>query len=380
MNNFTFYNPTKILFGKDTIREIGCEITTHGHSKILLIAGGGSIRSNGVYDQTIASLKKSGIQFTQVWGIKPNPDLEKALEIIDIVKETKATAILAIGGGSVIDTAKSVAAGFYSDDLWSLFAKRETIHKALDVFTILTISAAGSEMNCCAVLTNEETQCKWDIFGPALFPRTSIIDPSVQFTLPWHQTANGAVDAISHILEFYFMGKHSEVTLSICESLIKTIIDATDTLKLDPFDYNSRASLAWATTLALNGLASCGQGEGDWGTHAIEHCISAMHNTIPHAAGLSAIFPAWILYNCNVRPDIFERWAKKIWKKDSIENAVEALKEKLQSWGCPTSLKQLGVSKDSFSQISQKVMECGLTSQIYPLKPLDVIKILELAY
>jgi len=311
MQNFDFMNPTKLVFGKNTMSRIGEEIKYGGYGKVLMIAGGGSIRKNGVYDQVTESLKASGIEWFEVWDVRSNPVLGKVREMIELAKQAECDAILSVGGGSVIDSGKTVSAGYYMDDIWQAFESQNPVMEALPHYTVLTISATGSEMNMVAVLTNEKEKKKWAILGPALYPKVSIIDPSVQASLPWSQTVNGAVDALSHIMEYYFVGGESETTLALDESLSRTIIRMTDQLRENPDDYESRANLAWAATLAFNGISGVGQGMGDWASHGIEHSLSAVNPDIPHGAGLGVIFPAWIEHCQKQNPAIFKRWAKK---------------------------------------------------------------------
>ncbi len=280
-----------------------------------MIAGGGSIKANGVYEQVTDSLQKAGIVISESWGVQANPRLDKVRELIALARELQVDAILAVGGGSVIDSAKAVAAGFYLNDIWNAFRGSEQVKQALPIYTVLTLSATGSEMNGNAVITNNDTTQKWGISSALIYPRLSIIDPSVQFTLSFRQTASGAIDAIAHILEFYFANDTAKSTLAINAALLKTIVEMTDRLKLDAGDYEARANLAWAATLALNGTSGIGLNEGDWACHAIEHSFSALHQEIAHGEGLGVIFPAWIGYVSDRAPARFAAWAKEVWAR-----------------------------------------------------------------
>ena len=296
MENFTFYNPTRIIFGKDTVEQIGGVIKEAGFRRVLLVTGGGSIRKNGVYDAVSQSLREAGINWAEAWGVRPNPVLSKAQEIIELAKTEQVEAVLAVGGGSVIDTAKSVAAGVLVPDIWAAFERRVEVTRALPIFVVLTMSGTGSEMDPLAVLTHEGEVKKWVLRSPALFPRASIIDPTVQYSLPWHQTVNGAIDALTHVMEFYFLGTWEETTLALDEALMRTIISMTHRLQKNPRSYEARANLAWAASLALNGLTGVGLREGDFATHRIETAMSAVFPEIAHGAGLGVLFPAWIEY------------------------------------------------------------------------------------
>lgn len=375
---FTFYNPTKLIFGKGKIAEIGKEISVSGAKKILLIAGGGSIKKNTVYDQTINSLKSNNLQWVEAWDVRPNPTLEKTKEIISIAKKEQVDSILAVGGGSVIDTAKAVAAGFYVDNVWDFF-EGKSIEKTLPLFTILTISATASEMDPHAVISNEQEKKKWSISTPSLFPQVSVIDPTVQFTLPWNQTAYGAADGITHVMEFYSIAKDQETTLAINDAILRTIIKTTDALKQDPKHLSARSNLAWSLTLALNGMSGAGLHGGDWSIHAIEHAISALHPKVAHGAGLAVVAPAWISYLHKYNSETFKRWAKNVWDCDSTEQALKKMKEKYSSWGLPTSLGELGVNKDEIPILADIVMKRGQPGALKQLNKNDVEEILRLA-
>ena len=380
MQNFDFFNPTKLVFGKGTISRIGEEISQGGHQKVLLIAGGGSIRKNGVYDQVTDSLKDAGIEWTETWGVQPNPVLSKVREMIDLAKKSGIEAVLSVGGGSVIDSGKAVAAGVCLDDIWQAFEDRAPVMEALPNYTVLTISATGSEMNLFAILTNEAEKKKWYIFGPALYPKVSILDPSVQESLPWHQAVNGAVDALSHIMEYYFIGGQSETTLALNESLSRTIIQMTDRLKENPKDYESRANLTWAATLAFNGTSGAGQGFGDWATHGIEHGVSAVNPDVAHGAGLGVIFPAWIRHCQAQNPSIFKRWAKNIWGADDINSGIAAMQSRISSWGGSTRLGELGIDQSQIDEITAKALESGFTGVVKELGEADIREILRSAF
>lgn len=381
MRNFEFHNPTKLVFGKDTIRQIGEEIRRRGHHYVLMIAGGGSIKRNGVYDAVVRSLNRAGIRWDECWGVQPNPVLSKVEEMVSAAKKAGVDAVLGVGGGSVLDSAKAVAAGYYvEEDVWSLFEKKEPVTRALPVYGVLTLSAAGSEMNGYAVITKADENKKWPIGGPALFPQVSIVDPSVQATLPWEQTVNGAIDTISHIQELYFPGRDAETTLALDESLMRTVVRVTDRLREDPGDYAARASLAWASTMALNGAAGAGLGDGDWATHAMEHGLSGVHPEVAHGTGLGVIFPAWILYCQEANPETFRRWARNVWGKDSVEQGVAAFRAKLAEWGAPTSLKQLGVAESEIDTIAETAYTSGMRGSLKQLSLDDFKRILRSAW
>lgn len=353
MLNFEYYNPTKIQFGKDVCTRLGRTIQSMGCHRVILIGGGGSAKKNGAYEQVATSLQDAKIEWIESWGVQANPEIEKVREMITLAKDFNADAVLALGGGSVIDSAKSVAAGVFVQDVWKLFLDLNPIEDALPVFTVLTISGTCSEMNSSAVVTNAETRQKWHIKGPALFPKVSFIDPIFQLSLPWRQTVYGALDAMSHITEFYFVDERAETTLSINESLCNTIIKMVDRLKNDPEDYYSRASLAWASTLAFNGTSGAGLGTGDFALHGIEHAVSAVQPDVPHGAGMGVLFLAWATYCMDANPRLFDRWAKQIWGKDDAKSGVEAMRAKIRSWGSAVTLSELGVQEADIEEVAQ---------------------------
>jgi len=380
MANFVFYNPTRVVFGKGTIKDIGKLMKENGAKKALLVAGSGSIKNNGVYNTVVKSLKDSGVLWVEAWGVRANPVLSKAKEMIDLARKEGVDSVLAVGGGSVIDTAKSVAAGFYLDDIWEAYEHKAGIEKALPVYTVLTISAAGSEMDQFAVLTNEEKKRKWNIASDAIYPKVSIVDPSVQATLPWDQTVNGALDALAHIMEFYFVGKNEETVMAIDEALMRTIIRSVDVLKKDPESYDPRADLAWAATLALNGTSGAGLRGGDWSSHWIEHALSALYPDVAHGAGLGVIFPAWIEYVKEENPATFKRWAKNVWGAKDASSAVKKMRERIKKWGNPVSLREFGVKKEDLGAIADKAIEVGKLGALKELGRAEVLAILKKAY
>jgi alcohol dehydrogenase len=378
MENFSYQNPVKIIFGKNTIPQIGPRIKKCGYQKILLLAGQGSIKKNGVYGAASASLKSQAIETVEVWGVRPNPVISKVREAIKIAKDKNVQAILAIGGGSVIDSAKAVAAGFYLDDIWSAFEDRLDIERALPLFTVLTVSGAASEMNQWAVVTNEAEHKKWSIGANPLFPVLTIIDPSVQMSLPWHQTVAGAVDAIAHLLENFFMGADQEVSLSIGEALMRTIFQMTDALQKNPEDYDARANLVWAAGLAHAGLPAVAMKGGDWSAHGIEHGFSALHPEVAHGAGLAVVFPAWILYMQKVNPPIFKRWAKNVMDSATVPGAVKKFRARLRKWQAPVWLEDLGIKESEIKAIAQNANLRGALGNLKKLSIKDIEAILKL--
>lgn len=380
MEAFTFHNPTRIHFGVGMISKLGKELQDAGIKSCLMIAGGGSIKENSVYTQVLESLNKHNITVHEAWGVQANPTLEKAREMVAMARETKAEAILAVGGGSVIDSAKAVAAGVYLEDTWDAFGGKVAIKQALPLYTVLTISATGSEMNGNAVITNMDTKQKWAFYSPLVYPRVSIIDPAVQCSLPFKQTASGAIDAIAHVLEYYFVNQTALSTQAIDDALMKTIVDMTDRLKENPGDLVARGNLAWCATLALNEISGMGMKGGDWACHQIEHAFSALHPDIAHGEGLGVVFPTWIEYMSEKDPSRFSRWAKNVWGEDSVPRGVQRFRDKIEAWGMSGSLRDLGIRERELPELLKLIMITPTVGAVSKLSAAEVEALLMLAY
>ncbi len=386
MKNFVFYNPTRIIFGQDTIPKIAEEIKRFGLSRPMILYGKGSIFRNGVYDQVISSLKRKNIEFVTFGGVKPNPTLSKVKEAIEFARNNKIDSIIAVGGGSVIDSAKAISAGYYySNDVWDFFVKKAKVSNALPIFTVLTISATGSEMNSGAVITNDEETKKWAFGSPLLFPKTSIIDPKVQFSLPWSQTANGVIDAIAHVFELYFNGtENTDIQDEIAQGIIRTLIKHSKILMNDPTNYESRAQVAWSATLALNGLNAAGRGFGDWSSHMIEHSLSAFYD-IAHGEGLGIIMPAWMKYVYNNDIKKFARFSIKVFNNSGDNDEELALKgiedfvNFIKLLNKPVSLKEVNIEDDEIEKIAKNASELAPMGSIKRLEYLDIVEILKIA-
>lgn len=388
MNNFIFQNPTKVLFGRKMYLHIAEEIANRGIKKVLIHYGKNSIKKYGLFDEITTLLKNSGISFVEFGGIKANPVLTLVEEGIRICKSEKIEAILAIGGGSVIDSAKAIARGYYYDgNIWDLFEKKTSSLKALPIFTILTISATGSEMNANSVVTNELENKKWPMSGSLeSYPIVSVIDPELQKTLPVEQTIYGAVDTLAHVFEFYFDGTvGNDLTDEFCEAIIRTTMKHIKILITDPDNYESRAQLAWCATNALNNILACGRNGGEWSTHGIEHSVSAFYD-IAHGAGLSILFPAWMKYTYKNNLSQFERFAIKIFGLDvtnnenSIEIAIDKLKQFLKEIGAPVSLKDVGIREDDLMPMAENAALRGSIGKVKKLEVSDIYQIYRMAY
>ncbi len=379
MKTFIFQNTTRYYNGKGVTAKLGCEIEELGVKKVLLLAGGGSIKNNGAYAAVVSSLSKAGIEWVEKWGVVANPLLEHAREALTFLKEHECEAIVAVGGGSVIDEAKGIAAGYYQDDIWDPYIGKTRISQALPIFAVLTLSATASEANANSVLSSEEHKLKLSVAHSSLMPVASFVDPNFQFTLPWKQTVNGTIDSLSHIFEVYFTATpDDEVTLALNESLIRTLIKSCDKLQKNPKDYEARANLSWASTLALNGITKCGIG-GDWACHYMEHAISGEFHYIAHAEGLAALTPAWIHYAAQSNPNIFRRFARNIFGMKTVTDGIKALVDKFNSWGAPTSLNDLKIPAESFEKLATVATASGVIGNVIPLEKQDVIEIFKLS-
>lgn len=354
MEDFQFWNPTRIVFGKNVLHQVGTEIKYYDVKKILLLYGQGSVKKNNVYDLATRSLMQQKIDYIEFPGVKSNPLLSDVRKAIKVCKEHKVEAILALGGGSVIDSAKAVAAGIeYKGDVWDLFTGQGYIEDAMPIFTVLTISASSSEMNPCAVLTNDHTREKYAISSAALFPDISFIDPQCQFTVPKDYVAYSSVDAISHLIEIFFNCAYypSLIQNQITYTLIKTIMTDTEKVLAEPQNYETRADLIWSILLSYNGLVTAGRGFYYFPCHVLEHSLSALYS-IPHGAGLSILLPAWMKWENRYRSrriaDLFENvFGMAHAAPGKTGNAGEEGIRKFKAWcrqiGAPVSLEHYNI-------------------------------------
>jgi len=341
MKNFTYYNPTRIEFGKGKEEYIGKYISDYGISKVLIIYGSERIRETGLFDRVARSLAAHGIHFEALGGVQSNPVLSKVYEGIDLAREKMGEAVLAVGGGSVLDSAKAIAAGaVYEGDVWDFFLRKAVPNKALKIFDIMTLAATGSEMNNFSVVTNEITRQKFSLAGPATFPAVSVINPELQATVTKEYLAYSASDIFAHSLDLYLSATYlPEFIAGHVENILHTVIRTTEVLLTDPHNYDARAEFAWAATQALNFTTFCGVENNRFDTHFIEHTLSAEYN-IAHGAGLSIVVPAWMKWQKNHLPDRFERFAGNIYKVDGADNGIEALKQWYRKIGTPVTFAE----------------------------------------
>lgn len=354
MNNFTYFAPTLFAFGDGQEAETGSLVRRFGGSRALLHYGGGSIIKNGVYDAVTASLKNAGVDFAELGGVKPNPRSGLVREGIDLCRREGLDFVLAVGGGSVVDSAKAIAMGVpYEGDFWDFFTGKAVPDKMLPVGVVLTIPAAGSEGSPNAVITLEEGNLKWgspkhDIIRP----KFAVMNPRFTCSLPPYQTACGITDMMAHILERYFTRTSGvEVTDRLCEALLKTIIEAAPRVMSDPNDYGARANLMWCGTQAHNN--SCGVGrDQDWASHQIEHELSSF-NDCAHGAGLAVVMPAWMELVMKSGVERFAQFAVRVWGLEmdfadperTARGGIACFKSFLRSIGMPLTLGELGIEE-----------------------------------
>jgi alcohol dehydrogenase YqhD (iron-dependent ADH family) len=345
MDNFTFFNPTKVEFGKDKEQAIGQHLAEHGVKKVLLTYGSERIKRDGLFSVVSKSLSERGIQIVECGGIVSNPVISKVREAITLARSQQVDAVLSVGGGSVLDSSKAIAAGVrYEGDVWDLFIGKASIDSALPVFDILTLAATGSEMNSGAVVTNEATQEKFAIQSVHTFPKVSIVNPALMQTVSRDYLVYSAADIIAHSIEGYFTATvQPKIQSRLVESVITTVMETTELLLADPKDYNARAEFAWAATLALNGITYAGTSGFGYPNHMIEHSLSALFN-VPHGAGLSVVMPAWMKWYHSRNPAQFERFAQQIFGLKTTVEGIAALEKWFDKIGTPTRLSQLGIT------------------------------------
>ena len=351
MNNFVFYSPTEFVFGKNTEVQVGALARKYGAQKVMIVYGGGSVVRSGLLDRVKQSLQEAGVAYCEMGGVQPNPIDGKVYEGIQLCRREQVDMMLPVGGGSVIDTAKAIAAGaLYDGDFWDFFIGRAKVEKALKVAVVLTIPAAGSEGSGNTVITKTETLQKLGLCAPEhLRPVFSIMNPELTYTLPAYQTACGIADMMAHIMERYFTNTPDvEISDRLCEGTLTAIIKEAYRVKQQPDNYAARANIMWCGTVAHNGICGVGR-EEDWASHALEHEISAIYD-VAHGDGLAVIFPAWMAFMAEHNPAKIAQFAHRIFdipKSEDLEEMALAgtarLKHFFRYMGLPVSFKELGI-------------------------------------
>ena len=389
MQNFIYDIPAKVYFGKGEIKRLPNIVKEYG-KKVLLVYGGGSIKKSGLYDDIISLLGQCDAEISELHGVDPNPRISTVRKGVEICKAENIDVILGVGGGSVIDCSKAIAAGSkYSGDAWDLCIGVAKVREALPIIAVTTMAATGSEMDPFSVITNEQTNDKKSLAGTHLVPKAAICDPTYTFSVSKFQTASGTADIISHTLETYFRKiPGAYIQERMCEAVLKTCFHYGKIAVENPEDYDARANLMWASELAINGLLKYGFA-GPWVVHPIEHQLSGYYD-IPHGAGLAILTPHWfrkILENPDSL-DIFYTYGTNVWSidpslsKEEIANiAIAKTEEFFASIGLPKTLRELGITqKDKFDIMAEKAIEDGAGKTYFPLSKKDIVALYEASF
>ncbi|MDR2686472.1 MAG: iron-containing alcohol dehydrogenase [Oscillospiraceae bacterium] len=360
MLNFTFHLPTKLIFGRDEHRNIGRYIKPYART-ILLHYGGGSVKRSGAYDEIAASLDEAGVAFAELGGVAPNPRVELVRQGVELCRKEGVELVLAVGGGSAIDSAKAIAIGVpYAGDVWKLYRERIVTGRALPVATVLTIPAAGSEMSKSSVITNEAEQLKYGHNDDATRPVLSVVNPALFMTLPKEQIAYGVCDMMSHIFERYFtQTPRTDVSDELCEGVLRAVMKNAPKLMADPGDYGAWCEIGWASSLAHNDLLGRGR-EEDWACHHVEHELSAIYD-VAHGAGLAVLTPPWMEIAYKANTPMFLQFARNVMGvaggRDADEIILEAiarLRRFFRELGLPGSLRELGIGPERLEEMARK--------------------------
>lgn len=388
MQNFTFSSPTRIVFGRGVEELAGAETAVLSR-RILLVYGGGSVVRSGLLGRVKDSLSAAGVEFVELGGVQPNPRLSLVREGIRLCRDNGLGFILAVGGGSAIDTAKAVAFGVpYEGDVWDFFEYTAAPESALSVGVVLTIPAAGSESSPSTVISNEERALKRGVTTDLAKPKFALLNPELTFTLPAWQTACGCADIMAHVMERYFTNeRHVEVTDRMCEAVLKSIVSNLPIVLREPDNYDARAEIMWAGTVAHNDILGAGR-TGDWASHGIEHELSALYD-VAHGAGLAVVFPAWMKYVWKHDPERFVQFANRVWNVDidhfsperTILEGIARLERFFTDSGLPVRLGGLNIPADRIGEMAGKavVKGGGFTGQFVRLDKAAVAEIYRLA-
>lgn len=387
MDNFTYHNPTRLIFGRGQLEALKEELPADVQ-RVLLIYGGGSIKRNGLYDQVIDLLQQTGKEVFELAGVEPNPRLSTVHRGVQLCRDHEIDFLLAVGGGSVIDCTKAIAVGaIYEGDVWEIIAKRDTAPGALPFGTVLTLAATGSEMNPGSVITNWETQEKLGWSSPYTYPRFSILDPAFTITVPRDQTVYGIVDIMSHALEQYFhRSPNTPLVERFTESLLRTVMETAPKLVGNLENLELRETILYAGTMALNGTLSMGT-RGDWSTHRIEHAVSAIYD-IPHGGGLAILFPQWIRHTAQHDPSKAKQLAINVFAVDPTgktdhaiaEEGVARLRTFWDSLGAPSRLADYDIDDSQLERmVDQTMLGAESFGRYHTLTRKDVTAILRAA-
>lgn len=368
-NSFIYNTPTKVIFGKDAESRVGDLINEHKCKKALIHYGSASAKKSGLIDRLMRTLEAAHIAYAELGGVMPNPRLSLVNEGIALCKKEKVDFVLAVGGGSVIDSSKAIGYGASNEgDVWDYYAYKRQAEKCLPIGAVLTIAAAGSEMSNSSVITNEDGRLKRGYKNEICRPKFAVMNPELTMTLPPYQTQSGCVDILMHTMERYLNhGDNMQLTDALSEGLMKTVMKSALILRGDPQNYNARAEVMWASSLSHNGLTGCGTDGGDWATHKMEHELGGMFD-VAHGAGMAAIWGSWARYVYQYRPERFAKFAVNVMgvtafgtEDETAIKGIEAVEAFYRSVNMPTSLKELGIVP-SDAQIEELAEKCSITT------------------
>lgn len=388
MENFNFYSPTEFVFGKGREVECGELVAKYGGTKVLIHYGSGSVVRSGLLDRVKKSLEDKEIPYVELGGVQPNPRDTKIYEGIEICRKENVDFILSVGGGSCIDSSKGIALGtLYDGDFWDFYTRKAFPEKALPVGTILTIAAAGSEGSGASVVTKEEGMLKRDVGSDILRPRFSILNPELTCTLPAYQTACGATDIMAHVFERYFTNtKEVEITDRLCEAVLLTMIKETPRVIEDPYNYEARANIMWAGTVAHNDIVGVGRSQ-DWNSHMLEHELSGLYDCA-HGAGLAVIMPSWMEYVMNHDVMRFAQMAVRVWgcemnfenPEATAKEGINCFRKFLVSIGMPINFAELGAKEEDIPKLVDTLgVGDGVRGGFMELNAQDVTNIYKIA-
>jgi len=383
---FEYYIPTKIVFGEGTVESLGEHAEAYGKKAMLITYDEDFVRSVGFLDKAMGSLKGKNIQVVPFFGVKSNPTVEHIREGLDIVKKEKPDVLIALGGGSVIDTVKAMAMGaFYDGDVWDLAVGKGEADKALPILTVLTIPATSSEMNCTSVISNDAEKRKEGFVNPLMFPKVSILDPELTYSIPILQTAISATDIVSHLMEGYINHNDPWAPMQdrFAQGMIKTVFDCMDRLQKDPKDAQARATMMWVSTFSWNGFYVCGLGAFDMPIHMVGHTFSAFYD-VPHGSAMSVSIPAVMKFHLKDRIEKYSVFAQEVFgiKGDISEQTAQAGIDALLGWykkiGVPTTFKEAGMPTDDLDAMADDIL---ITAEHWGIESYTkemVLKILDL--
>ncbi len=377
IENFIAYNPVRLHFGKGVTDTLGETVRQYG-KKVLLVYGKGSVKKYGYYDRVAGQLKEAGAEITEFGGIKPNPLVDDVRKAIALGKKKQTEVVVALGGGSVIDSAKIISIGLVNEvDPWDFMTWQAKPEKALPLVTVLTLAATGTEMNAAAVLQNHKTGQKRGYVNPLLFPKDSFLDPSFTVTVPKDYTAYGIVDLIAHALEAYFGGGSPSVTDRITMDIIKDAMVWALPLLNDLKNEELRANIMLDATLALNGLTNYGRTGGDWGVHALGHELSLLYD-MPHGATLSIAYPAWLKLQSERMPERIQKLGEGLFGTSDIGQTIQKLEDFFTSLGSPVRITQAGVKVSEKEKILQQMNKNQVTGMVHNLSDEDRKRLVDL--